>query len=56
MNGAEHESRGCHWKIQYDFEKDILMKAKKSDAQQLIGKRLGCFCKPHCLSCDIQII
>lgn len=29
------------------------MKAKKSDAQQLIGKRLGCFCKPHACHGDI---
>ena len=54
MNGAEHESReDVIGKFQYDFEKDILMKAKKSDAQQLIGKRLGCFCKPHACHGDI---
>ena len=48
MNGVEIESReDVINKFKYDFDKDILMKAKKSEARNLIGKRLGCFCKPH---------
>lgn len=48
MNGVEIESReDVISKFKYDFDKDILMKAKKSEARNLIGKRLGCFCKPH---------
>lgn len=48
MNGAEQESReDVISKFEYDFHKDILMKAKKIDAKNLAGKRLGCFCKPY---------
>ncbi len=44
MNGVEIESReDVINKFKYDFDKDILMKAKKSEARNLIGKRLGCF-------------
>ncbi|WP_180035449.1 MULTISPECIES: DUF4326 domain-containing protein [unclassified Acinetobacter] len=54
MNGAEQESReDVISKFEYDFHKDILMKAKKIDAQNLAGKRLGCFCKPHDCHGDI---
>lgn len=48
MNGAEQESReDVISKFEYDFKKDILMKAKKADSTLLAGKRLGCFCKPY---------
>ena len=48
MFGDEQESReDVISKFKYDFERDILMKAKKQDVYQLAGKRLGCFCKPH---------
>ena len=54
MNGAEQESReDVISKFEYDFHKDILMKAKKIDSQNLAGKRLGCFCKPHNCHGDI---
>lgn len=54
MNGVEHESReDVINKFKYDFDKDILMKAKKVDASKLAGKRLGCFCKPHNCHGDI---
>lgn len=54
MNGAEIETReDVISKFKYDFDKDILMKAKKSEAHNLSGKRLGCFCKPHDCHGDI---
>ena len=54
MNGAEQESREeVINKFKYDFDKDILMKAKREDVYHLAGKRLGCFCKPHDCHGDI---
>lgn len=48
MFGEDNESReDVISKFQYDFERDILLKTKKSDVYKLAGKRLGCFCKPH---------
>lgn len=44
MNGTEQESREeVINKFKYDFDKDILMKAKKEQVYLLAGKRLGCF-------------
>lgn len=55
MHGAEMETReDVISKFQYDFDKDILMKVKKTDASKLIGKKLGCFCKP--LACHGDVI
>lgn len=54
MFGDEHESReDVILKFKYDFDRDILMKAKKQDVYKLAGKRLGCFCKPHDCHGDI---
>ena len=39
--------------FKYDFDRDILLKAKKSDVYELAGKRLGCFCKPFDCHGDI---
>ncbi len=33
-------------KYKYDFERDLFPNKEKSKALGLIGKRLGCFCKP----------
>ncbi|PKF36864.1 DUF4326 domain-containing protein [Acinetobacter proteolyticus] len=54
MFGNEQESReDVISKFKYDFDKDILMKAKKKDVHLLAGKRLGCFCKPHACHGDV---
>jgi len=54
MFGEDHESRDeVINKFKYDFDKNILMKAKKEDAHSLAGKRLGCFCKPHACHGDV---
>lgn len=54
MNGSEIESReDVISKFKYDFDKDILMKAKKADSVKLMGKKLGCFCKPYACHGDI---
>ena len=39
--------------FKYDFDRDILLKAKKDDVYKLAGKRLGCFCKPFDCHGDI---
>lgn len=54
MFGDEQESREeVILKFKYDFDRDILMKAKKKDVHLLTGKRLGCFCKPHACHGDV---
>uniref|UniRef100_UPI0013A657A6 DUF4326 domain-containing protein n=1 Tax=Acinetobacter baumannii TaxID=470 RepID=UPI0013A657A6 len=37
----------------YDFERDLLLKARRNDIYKLAGKRLGCFCKPFPCHGDI---
>lgn len=39
--------------FKYDFEKDILLKVKKQEVYKLLGKKLGCFCKPFACHGDI---
>lgn len=39
--------------FKYDFDRDILFKAKKKDVYKLAGKKLGCFCKPFDCHGDI---
>lgn len=39
--------------FKYDFERDLLLKARKNDIYKLAGKRLGCFCKPFPCHGDI---
>ncbi|MBF7686530.1 DUF4326 domain-containing protein [Acinetobacter sp. B10A] len=39
--------------FKYDFDRDLLLKAKKEDVYKLAGKRLGCFCKPFCCHGDV---
>lgn len=40
-------------KYQYDFERDIFPNKKKAEVYELMGKRLGCFCKPAACHGDI---
>lgn len=40
-------------KFKYDFDKDLFPKKKKEEAFKLIGKKLGCFCKPEPCHGDI---
>lgn len=42
----EEDRKNVIHSFKYDFDRDILLKAKKSDVYKLAGKRLGCFCKP----------
>ena len=42
----EEDRKNVIHSFKYDFDRDILLKAKKGDVYKLAGKRLGCFCKP----------
>lgn len=42
----EEDRKNVIHSFKYDFDRDILLKAKKNDVYKLAGKRLGCFCKP----------
>ncbi len=40
-------------KYKYDFDYEKFPNKEKSEVYKLAGKRLGCFCKPHCCHGDI---
>lgn len=40
-------------KFKYDFDNDKFATKKKSEVFKLIGKRLGCFCKPEACHGDV---
>ncbi|WP_415397019.1 DUF4326 domain-containing protein [Sulfurimonas sp. CS5] len=40
-------------KFKYDFDKDMFINKKKDEVRKLVGKRLGCFCKPSSCHGDI---
>jgi hypothetical protein len=40
-------------KFKYDFDKDMFINKKKDEVHKLVGKRLGCFCKPSSCHGDI---
>lgn len=49
----EEDRKNVIHSFKYDFDRDILLKAKKDDVYKLAGKRLGCFCKPFDCHGDI---
>lgn len=49
----EEDRKNVIHSFKYDFDRDILLKAKKGDVYKLAGKRLGCFCKPFDCHGDI---
>ena len=49
----EEDRKNVIHSFKYDFDRDILLKAKKDDVYKLSGKRLGCFCKPFDCHGDI---
>ena len=49
----EEDRKNVIHSFKYDFDRDILLKAKKGDVYKLVGKRLGCFCKPFDCHGDI---
>ncbi len=40
-------------KFKYDFDYEKFPYKEKSEVYKLAGKRLGCFCKPHCCHGDV---
>lgn len=40
-------------KYKYDFDYEKFPNKEKSEVYKLVGKRLGCFCKPHCCHGDV---
>jgi len=40
-------------KYKYDFDYEKFINKEKSEVYKLAGKRLGCFCKPHCCHGDV---
>ena len=40
-------------RFKYDFDYDKFPKKEKSQVYKLVGKRLGCFCKPEACHGDV---
>ena len=40
-------------KFKYDFDHNKFIKKEKDEVYKLVGKRLGCFCKPEACHGDI---
>jgi len=53
MYGSNDDRAEVIRKYRYDFEFEKFANKKKSEAYKLMGKRLGCFCKPEACHGDI---